>query len=341
MKKLPFVFLALILVFFVQTSFAQSNVEGFIQKSNDYRNQQKFDEAIAELSKAVAFEPNNVNLYLLRANLYFLKGDANGLLSDVQRVVSLNPTHSRDLITAVVLLFKAEKCSDALNLLDSLITKDAKNAEFFSWRFHVKACLRDELGAFDDITKAVELDPKNTQYRSNQAGLLSRLGNSEKALQLFEQLINSLENQIRTKDKSEKNILQSELGVTLINRSKIYEKNGDLTAMFTDLTRAVEIPMTENLSAKALFYFSRALAFRKQKMFDKAAADYTEAMKLEPENFVFLMNRADAYLAAQKYPEAIADYEQLIKLKKELEQIAKNQISYAKKRMEENASLPK
>ncbi len=32
MKKLPFVFLALIFTLFVQASFAQSNVEGFIQK---------------------------------------------------------------------------------------------------------------------------------------------------------------------------------------------------------------------------------------------------------------------------------------------------------------------
>lgn len=59
MKKLPFVFLVLILVLFAQTSFAQSNVEGFIsnvegfiQKSNDYRNQQKFEEAIADYEQA-------------------------------------------------------------------------------------------------------------------------------------------------------------------------------------------------------------------------------------------------------------------------------------------------
>lgn len=223
--------------------------------------------------------------------MYFLKGDANGLLSDVQRIVSLNPTDSRDLITAVVLLFKAEKCSEALNLLDMLIAKDAKNAEFFSWRFHVKGYLRDEFGAFDDITKAVELDPKNIHYRNNQAGLLSRLGNSEKALQLFERMINSIENQIKTskdeiktsKDENEKGNLRRELGMTLISRSRIYEKNRDFTAMFADLTQAVEIPLTFNKSAKGFFYISRARAYSQQKLYEKAAADYTEpsaAMRL-------------------------------------------------------------
>lgn len=341
MKKPLFVFLVLILALFAQTSFAQSDVKDLVKKSNDYRNQQKFDEAIAELSKAVAFEPNNVNLYLLRANLYFLKGDANGLLSDVQRIVSLNPTDSQDLISAVVLLFRAKKCSDALNLLDTLIAKDTANAEFFSWRFHVKSCLHDETGAFDDITKAVKLDPKNTQYRSNQAGLLSRLGNSEKALQLFERLINSLENQIKLTDKGEKNTLQRELGVTLISRSKIYEKNGDLTSMFADLTRAVEIPLNFNESAKGFFYVSRARAYSQQKMYDKAAADYTEAIKIEPENTVLLMNRGDVYFAAQKYSEAISDYEQAAKTKDQLGQIAERKISQAKQKMQENAGQPK
>lgn len=342
MKKLPFIFLALILALFAQTSFAQSNVEGFIQKSNDYRSQQKYDEAISELSKAVAFEPNNVNLYLIRANLYFLKSDANGLLSDVQRIVSLNPTDSRDLISAVVLLFKAEKCSDALNILDMLIAKDATNAEFFSWRFHVKSCLRDDFGAFGDITKAVELDPKNNLYRSNQADLLSRLGNSEKALQLFERMTSSLENQIKkATDKGEKNTLQRELGTTLISRSKIYEKNGDSAAMFADLTRAVEIPLTETLAAKGYFYVSRARAFTRQKMYDKAIADYTEAINLDVGNVGLLMNRGDVYFTSQKYVEAIADYEQVIKLKSGLEQIAKSQISFAKQKIQENASQPK
>ena len=66
---------------------------------------------------------------------------------------------------------------------------------------------------------------------------------------------------------------------------------------------------------------SRGMCFYKQGEQDKAIKDYTQAIKLNPEEGVFFNNRGVSWSKKGEYGEAIKDYTQAIKLNIDFPQI--------------------
>ena len=64
----------------------------------------------------------------------------------------------------------------------------------------------------------------------------------------------------------------------------------------------------------AAAYDSRGRAYKQKRELDKAIADYTAAIKLEPKAIDFLNDRGIAYYAARQNDKAIADYNQIIRI---------------------------
>src|SRR5258708_18010353 len=61
--------------------------------------------------------------------------------------------------------------------------------------------------------------------------------------------------------------------------------------------------------------FRRAEHDMDAKQYDKAIADYTEAIRLKPDYADAHYNRGNAYYYLQQYDEAVADYSEVIRLK--------------------------
>src|SRR5258708_16457265 len=61
--------------------------------------------------------------------------------------------------------------------------------------------------------------------------------------------------------------------------------------------------------------FKRAEHDMDAKQYDKAIADYTEAIRLKPDYADAHYNRGNAYYYLQQYDEAVADYSEVIRLK--------------------------
>jgi len=61
-------------------------------------------------------------------------------------------------------------------------------------------------------------------------------------------------------------------------------------------------------------YLHRGDAYFEKEEYDKAGADYTRAIELEPNLAVAYYNRGVAYLRKDKYDEAIADLTKAIEL---------------------------
>lgn len=329
MKKHLLAFLAFLCCFV--------SVLGQNDAGKPYYTEDNTDAQILEAGKAIQLEPNNPQLYLKRAHLYRLKQDAKAVSSDVAKALGLNPNDISIQFDAVRLLYELpEQCEQALAIINSTIANNPKNDEAFEWRFRVKTCLGDLVGALDDINTAISLNPQKTVYKNNQALLQQRLGQTDNAVENFNQLIASLEQNLKAaKDANERENLRRELMMTYFSRSRIFAKNENFDAMFTDLNRAVEIHPIHYA------YRTRAQAFKWRKMYAEAISDLTKAIELDAESAGLLMDRGDVYFLMRKFPEAIADYEQTIKSNSGMEKLAEMRIAQAKQKMQESVNQPK
>ena len=83
-------------------------------------------------------------------------------------------------------------------------------------------------------------------------------------------------------------------------------------------------------------FFNRGLAYQIERNIDRAIADYSEAIRLDPTFARAFNNRGAAYAAKQDYDRAIADYNQAIRLEsgtnKDLRQPWPHKFSFARLR---------
>jgi tetratricopeptide (TPR) repeat protein len=101
-----------------------------------------------------------------------------------------------------------------------------------------------------------------------------------------------------------------------VGAAKVYESRGDAYYEKKDYNRAIaEYTEAIKLDPSNAFYFNiRGDAYYLKEDYDRAIADYTEAIRLEPDNAFYFNIRGDAYYQKNDYDRAIADYTEAIKL---------------------------
>ena len=112
------------------------------------------------------------------------------------------------------------------------------------------------------------------------------------------------------------------------NRGLAWRGKGDFDRAIADFTTAIKLGPTPGTTAMrggtvnkltrdqtlADYYYNRGRAWRAKKDYDRAIADYNEAIRLDPKAPVYYYNRAAAWFAKGDLDRAIADYNQAIRL---------------------------
>jgi tetratricopeptide (TPR) repeat protein len=333
MKKLPLILLALFSLSIFAA--AQSAVEKHLKQSEEFVALNQPAEAIGEMSKAIALEPGNARLYLLRAEIYFGSNNPEAVVADVKKAVSLEPADKQTILTAARFLRNIRKCAESLALLDEFIAGHESFDDVYYSRSHAKFCLEDLAGAFEDISTAAELAPKNTVYTTAQAGLIARLGDSGKALDFLAQLIARAETKLaKARSEPEKEAPRRDLARAYQTRAGIRHAKGETAAEFEDLAQFVKYSPDE------FGYRHRARVYFDHQMFAEALADYAEIIRRRPGDEVFLIERGDIYAAAGKFDEAARDYAKALELDATLGDVIRQRQNWLKSKMLEK-SAPK
>ena len=96
------------------------------------------------------------------------------------------------------------------------------------------------------------------------------------------------------------------------NRGNAWGIKGEYDKAIADFTEAIRLKPDD---AAAFFY--RGLAWGNKREYDKAIADYTEAIRLKPDYAFAFNNRGNAWWHLGDYDRAIADHTEAIRLKPE------------------------
>ena len=99
------------------------------------------------------------------------------------------------------------------------------------------------------------------------------------------------------------------LPLVYFNRAHIYSKNNLYDKAIADYNQAIELD-----PKYAYAYGDRALAYKRQGQLDLAIADFTRAIALDPQDSISYNNRGAAYEVQGQRDKTIADYRTALKL---------------------------
>jgi tetratricopeptide (TPR) repeat protein len=94
------------------------------------------------------------------------------------------------------------------------------------------------------------------------------------------------------------------------NRGYVAFDKKEYDKAISDYTEAIRLKPDN-----AFAYNNRGYAYDAKKDYDKAISDYTEAIRLKPDYAISYNNRGNAYGAKKDYDKAISDYTEAIRLK--------------------------
>jgi tetratricopeptide (TPR) repeat protein len=304
MKILPLVLLVFYLI--GSSALGQSDVRSLVNNSEELRRQDKMPEAIGELTKAIGIEPANADLYKRRAELYYGTANKAAAVSDLLKSTELAPANREIVSYAVILLHHYELYTASLDILNAYTSKRKADAEIFYWRSVSKMGLHDWFGAYEDLDAAIDLAPAHASYRAEQAGMLTKIGNPDEAFKRFSELIKMLE--LKLAESKPRTTLSADLSLVYLKRARLFHAAGDSEAEFDDLARFIEYDPTFS------HYQIRAQIYSDHRMYPKAIADLTEAIRLSNHPPIdSLIRRGEVYVLAENYSEAVRDYEQVLK----------------------------
>ncbi len=124
-------------------------------RGNSVKKLNRFDDAIADFTRAIEFDPRFADAYLDRGSVKSLKGDADGAMLDYTRAIEIDPK--------------------------------------FAFAFYGRGSIRNEKNDFDgaiaDLTRAIEINPQYTYAFGNRGYAKERKGDLEGAIADYSRVI--------------------------------------------------------------------------------------------------------------------------------------------------------
>ena len=246
------------------------------------------DEAVADLTHAIALDPHDLHAYANRATVYLALNRLDLAIADLTVVVRGEPTNG-------MAFYNRGSSYERSGALDKAVD-DYRSAvrllPSFSPAYAALGTLlkaTDSDAALSDLTEAIRLDPHSPALRSRALLYLS-LGRPEEALRDFDQVI--------ANDGSD--------SIAYLDRGVANEKVGHLESAIDDYSRSIE------LAPSPAALDNRGTAYARLKQPEKALADFSAALGIDPKNVPTLLGRADANYARQQLSASLDDYTRVI-----------------------------
>lgn len=173
-------------------------VKSLVEQAKTLYAEKHFPRVLALMNQALALEPFNTEALMLRAKSDYRDGHiTERAAADLQKVLSVDAKHADALFgMAVAHKFhgdndKALACLNAA--LDANQTSrafdDRRVANLLAFRAEVQTLLGHPEAALRDISESLRLNPKQTLALVNQGRIYGRLGQFEKAIAAFDQVL--------------------------------------------------------------------------------------------------------------------------------------------------------
>lgn len=331
---------ALFLTYLANSSFAQLDINYYLNKSRQNIIDGEYVEAIKRLNEVIKVRPDQHIAWYLRGISKLQLGDSFGAESDFSTTIKLVPAFSEAYYYRGVTEIDKHNYQKALKDIDASIALNPQSPDYYTGRGYIKLIMKDTIGALSDMDSALIIDSKNYRAYFNRSLVKTfqkkydeAIADCNKAIKINPYLLDVRVERGRIKSlnndfdgamedlqyvlkKDSLNVLAYYLEAIIFHQKKDSEK-----AMVC-YDKAISInPMN------ALCFFNRAVLKSELKLYDEALDDYSEVIKINPQNILTYYNRGIVMILKKDFAGAVQDFSKAIELYPELTEAYMNRSS--------------
>jgi tetratricopeptide (TPR) repeat protein len=298
------------------------------KRGEGYLKLYRFDEALADLSRAVSVKPGHLTAIVRRATCLRMLERYDEALADLNYALELEPDGSVALRERGLVYFSKSRYLDALADFDRAIEIDARDEQAFI----VRGIMYLELGSYDkalaDCDRAMQLSPNNSGFISMRGLVRMEAKHTEDALADFERAVELDSNSANPLAfRGLANLMMGHYEEALADLNQATERDpANIMAMMvrssgnlaigrhrealTDLNRATE------LGARSPYLIAnRGFIYLGLGSLDKALDDFNNIIDVAPDYVNALFGRGAVYSELGRYEEAFTDYNRALELR--------------------------
>jgi tetratricopeptide (TPR) repeat protein len=267
------------------------SVDQFVDRGNTLMAASKFDQAIADFTKALSFDPKNVTALADRGLTYVWMNKFDLADKDLNAAAAIEPENA---IVHRARGLKAESsgdCAAAVDAYNRALKSEPRNGFALGHRSICENLLGRHSEALSDAKLALQMEPKWELLRTVRLDSFARLGQKDAAAAEAEKLV--------------KDHQQTPTG-SWIDIAWLYNEAGLQAEAFAAIDRALAIKLEPST------YVSRA-AMRPSADVRGRMADIEAALRLEPMNTEALKAKADLLADQGDLKGALAIYDNALK----------------------------
>jgi tetratricopeptide (TPR) repeat protein len=302
----------------------------YTKKAEILANNKKFEEALAVLEEAQRLDPQDINIFLIRADVYLWEGRHNDALSETEFALTL-ATESED------------KCELYLELADIWedLEKYDKVVEALKTAARFNPMSEEALNRFWFCTELTEQYEESVKFHEelieqSPYSYLAwyNLGHAFAGLDLYEKSLEAFEYVIAIDEKYEaayiccgdvkynmgqfEDSLHYYLDAIKLSKpnKELYLKTAETYEMLSDFSKSRSY-LRKAIAVDPYYdeaFFRIGETYRQEEKWSKAISSFERAVKLNKENIEFLAALADAYMSVFEGEKALDIFERIFQL---------------------------
>jgi len=216
-----------------------------------------------DFGKCLSINPLFSQAYQYTAMVFEQMGKHPEAIESIKKAIELRPNSAQYLFTHGVILFQQEKYSDALVAFNHVIRVDERIPDAWLNRGTTRLMLSDSIGALNDYTTAINLNPFSAMPYVRRGALYAQQKNYSIAIQDLNQAI----------------AIDSMHAQAYFTRALVYYYQKELNQALTDLNKVLQIE-----SRNTLALFNRAIINYEIGNAEAAIDDLTRLSSIIPTN---------------------------------------------------------
>lgn len=274
-----------------------TNYFPYFARGKEYYNYGYYNEALADLNKAIQYLPEKSTedlsqAYTLRALIYQERNEPALALNDFNQALQLTPSSQFPLLMRADLLCKMGDYEHAKGDYQLLLRRDTRSQDAYLGLARV-AFKENNMGMCNDyLTKAQTANPTNAQFYMDRGALYEEMGQPSKAADDYVSAI-----------------------IYGDSKQAVKELNNLATYAYKDVIAALTKGV-EQSNDKGYFYYLRANVHKNAHRLSESIKDWNEIVE---NNYLFyhsiFYNRGYCYMHLGQFEYALDDIDRAIRLK--------------------------